>query len=424
MTATTTLNSGEAVPCGPQADTLTPPDFCRQSGLKTRPLRVLWIWHAAVVAEYQKPLALLARCPGLDMCLLVPDRWPERAGQMVQAEELPGAGFRMFRAPSVFTGLYFIYFFPDLLVRLLRLRPDIIYCYEEAHTFIAACVLAIRALFMPRTRVLLYAAQNIRKRYPPPFTMLERFCFRHADAILACGLTVARTLRSKGYRGELRVMPLPTDACAFAPDPDRRADDRRCLWPDMPEDALVVGYAGKLVEEKGLRTLWQAFSRVAGLRPDVHLALAGDGPLRAELQRAAHSAGLAERVHFAGVMHNTHLPAFMNALDVFVLPSETRRNWREQFGRVAVEAMACGVPVIGSDSGEIPFVLGEAGVVFPEGDAHALAQCLLTLLADPDRRTALAHAGRQRVLRLFALERVAARHYALYTELAGLTVPA
>ena len=158
--------------------------------------RVMWIWHAAVVAEYQKPLSALANCPDLEVTLLVPRRWPERAGQMVQAEDSITPNFRLIKARTVFTGLYYIYFFPGLLYYLLRYRPDIIYCYEEAHTLMAALVLALRRLFMPETRVLLYAAQNIKKRYPAPFRMFERYCFKRADMILACGIRVAE--RSRG----------------------------------------------------------------------------------------------------------------------------------------------------------------------------------------------------------------------------------
>jgi glycosyltransferase involved in cell wall biosynthesis len=104
----------------------------------------------------------------------------------------------------------------------------------------------------------------------------------------------------------------------------------------------------------------------------------------------------------------------MNALDLFVLPSETRPNWREQFGRVLVEAMACGVPVVGSDSGEIPTVVGDAGLSFPEGDAARLAECLRSLLADAALREELAQRGRERVLELFTVEQVAAQHYEIY----------
>ena len=387
---------------------------------------MLWIWHAAVVAEYRKPLAALARMYScLNLTLLTPSRWPERAGQMVEAEPSPpDSGYRVISRPTTFTGLYYIYYYPGLLSRLRRMQPDIVYCYEEAHTLLAAAVLLIRRLFMPRTKVLLYAAQNIVKRYPWPFRAFERYCFRRADGILACGETVARTLRAKGYRGPLHVVPLPTDAATFAPSLALRELGRVRLG--LPEGVLLVGYAGKLVEEKGIRTLLRAFGRVAALHPEAHLVLAGGGPLKGEVERKAHALGLAERVHLAGVIHNDDLPAYMNALDVFVLPSETRRNWREQFGRVAVEAMSCGVPVVGSDSGEIPGVLGGAGRIFAEGQADQLAERLDTLLSSPAEREMLSRAGRERVLQCFTTERVAEQHFAVYRSLLGeedITLP-
>jgi glycosyltransferase involved in cell wall biosynthesis len=381
-------------------------------------MRVLWIWHAAVVAEYQKPLTLLGRCPDLDMTLLAPRRWPERAGQMVHAEEGEGAregGYNLITAHTLFTGLYYIYFYPSLLTHLLRLKPDIIYCYEEAHTLMGAAVLLLRKLFLPKSKVLLYAAQNIKKKYPVPFRWFERYCFRNTDGILACGTRVAQTLRVKGYRGPLKVVALPTDTRTFAPDPALR-EEGRGKW-GLPHEALAIGYAGKLVEEKGLRTLLAAFEDLARERPEAHLLLAGRGPLYDELAKRAREAGLAERVHLLGVVHNSELPIFMNALDAFVLPSETRHNWREQFGRALVEAMACGTATVGSDSGEVPTVLGDAGLVFPEGDAKALAEHLRTLANDPAQRSQLARRGRERVLRYFSIECVAAQHYVVYSGL-------
>ncbi|MBF6614109.1 MAG: glycosyltransferase [Chloroflexi bacterium] len=376
-----------------------------------RPLRVMWIWHAAVVAEYQKPLSALGNYPDLDLTLIVPKRWPERGGQMVSAEDPGNVSYRLVKARTLFTGFYYIYFFPSLLYQLWRYRPDIIYCYEEAHTFMAVFVLTLRRLFLPESRVLLYAAQNIKKRYPLPFRLFESYSFRHTDGILACGTRVAETLRSKGYRRLLKVVALPTDSCAFSPDRERGRQARLDLA--IPQDALVIGYAGKLVEEKGLRTFWWAFAQLACERGDIHLALAGGGPLMQEIQVLACEAGLQGQVHLPGVIHNSALPAFINALDIFVLPSETRPNWREQFGRVAVEAMSCGVPVVGSDSGEIPTVLGDAGLIFHEGDSAALLEQLRRLI-DPAQRAYFAGKGRQRVLSLFTTGWVAAQHRALY----------
>ena len=380
-----------------------------------RPLKVLWIWHAGVIAEYQKPLTLLGQCHDLDLTLLAPRRWPERAGQMVKAERGEGAkdgSYRLITARTLFTGLYYVYFYPSLLFHLLRLRPDIIYCYEEAHTLIGAMTLLLRRLFLPRSKVLLYAAQNIKKQYPLPFRLFERYCFRRTDGILACGTLVAQTLRAKGYRGPLHLVALPTDTQAFAPNPLLREEKRRAH--DLQDRAIAIGYAGKLVEEKGLRNLMSAFEHIARHHDNAYLLLAGRGPLQDEIGEWARQAGLEARVRLMGMVHNIDLPAFMSTLDVFVLPSETRPNWREQFGRVLVEAMACGVATVGSNSGEIPTVLGDAGFIFPEGDPQSLAAHLHTLISNPDLRAHLAQQGRRRALNLFSTERVAEQHYAVY----------
>jgi glycosyltransferase involved in cell wall biosynthesis len=127
--------------------------------------------------------------------------------------------------------------------------------------------------------------------------------------------------------------------------------------------------------------------------------------------------GIADRVSFLGRAPSTQAPQFYRTLDVLVLPSLSRPNWVEQFGRVLTEAMACGVPVVGSRSGEIPWVIAEAGRIFPEGDAGALASILVELAGDRAQRAALAAAGRARVLARFTQAQVAAETAATYREM-------
>jgi glycosyltransferase involved in cell wall biosynthesis len=109
------------------------------------------------------------------------------------------------------------------------------------------------------------------------------------------------------------------------------------------------------------------------------------------------------------------MPEYFHKLDMMVIPTETTKRIREQFGRVIVEAMASRVPVIGSTCGAIPEVIGDAGVVFPEGDAGALAAALRQLLLDGDLRERLALAGLSRVEE-YSWERVAEKTYALYQQ--------
>ena len=157
------------------------------------------------------------------------------------------------------------------------------------------------------------------------------------------------------------------------------------------------------------------------------LRILGSGPQRSSLERLAAELGIAERVRFEDPIHSTQMPGYYSQLDALVLPSLTRPNWKEQFGRVLIEAMACGVPVVGSDSGEIPNVIGEAaassnvrsGLVFPEGDVQALRAKLSQLMADPALRKELARRGRDRVLAHYTQAQVAAKTYQVYRELLG-----
>ena len=106
-------------------------------------------------------------------------------------------------------------------------------------------------------------------------------------------------------------------------------------------------------------------------------------------------------------------------MDAFVLPSLTRPNWKEQFGRVLVEAMACETPVIGSRSGEIPGVIGDAGLLFQEGNVQELAACVRRMLDDPALYAQLAVKGRQRVLEHYTQEHIARQMYEVYVEMMG-----
>jgi glycosyltransferase involved in cell wall biosynthesis len=169
------------------------------------------------------------------------------------------------------------------------------------------------------------------------------------------------------------------------------------------------------VPEKGVRLLIEACAGLTGI--DWRLRIAGEGPQREGLVRLAHATGVADRVEFLGRLPSTQVTEFYRTLDLFVLPSESRPNWIEQFGRVLIEAMSCGVPVIGSNCGEIPHVIGDAGIVFPEGDVVALSAALARLADDPALRAQLAERGRERVLQRFTHAQVAAATGRVYCEM-------
>ena len=135
------------------------------------------------------------------------------------------------------------------------------------------------------------------------------------------------------------------------------------------------------------------------------------------LEAEAARLGVSERVIIKPSVRTYKVPAILSGFDVHVLPSRTFPNWKEQFGRTLAEAMACETPVIGSDSGEIPNVLRDAGLIFPEGNAAELAARVRQLLDDPQLYTTLAARGRQRVLENYTQERIAQQTFEVYQEM-------
>jgi len=235
---------------------------------------------------------------------------------------------------------------------------------------------------------------------------------RRADGWIAFGRTVEEALAARpGYRDHPHaVIPPGVDVEHFRPDPEARRRVREVLgWAGAGPP--VVGYLGRFVEAKGLGVLRRAWEAA----PASRLLLVGGGPLEAELR--AWGRGFGDRVRVVtGVPHDA-VPDYLNAMVLLAAPSLTTPKWREQFGRMLVEAMACGVPVVGSDSGEIPHVIGDAGIVVPEGDVGAWTKALGDLIGNPDRRAGLAGRGLRRAWAEFALDAVARRHLDFFDSL-------
>lgn len=369
-------------------------------------MRVTIVSKALVVGAYQKKLQELASCPDIQLTAIVPPSW--RDGRREQRlERLPGAHYQLLATPIAFNGRFHLHFYPRLPRILASLRPDILHIDEEPYNL--ATYLALRAGQRVGARTLFFSWQNLHRRYPLPFRLMERYAYAHADAAVAGTSSAADVLRDKGYRGDLAVIPqFGVDPEVFAP---RRSGAAR---------QFTIGYAGRLVEEKGLRVLLEALALLQG---PWRLAMRGSGPMRDEISSWFASRSQEGRLDLAEHLPSTEMPAFLNTLDLLVLPSLTRPNWKEQFGRVLIEAMACGVPVVGSDSGEIPAVIGEGGLVFPEGQPVDLAGHLAELRADPARRAALGRLGRERVLARFTQAQIAAQTVALYRRMLGTTPP-
>jgi glycosyltransferase involved in cell wall biosynthesis len=304
-------------------------------------------------------------------------------------------------------GQWYLHWYPGLARLMRSFQPDVIDLWEEPWGLVSAHACWLRKRLAPHAKIVSETEQNILKALPPPFETFRRYTLRRADFCVARNSEAVEVLRAKGFGGETRVVPNAVDADLFRP---LNREECRAKWGS---NGFVVGYVGRLVEEKGLMDALEALPHCAA---DVNLLLVGTGDFQEALEKRAQELELSTRLRFLGAMPSSELPAIMNAMDVLILPSRTTSRWKEQFGRVLIEANACQVPVIGSSSGAIPDVVGQGGLVVPEGDAAAIAQAIETLRQNPAMAHAMGEAGRRQVEAHYTWKRVAEKMYGIYQD--------
>jgi len=324
--------------------------------------RLAVVSHSAVEESYRRKWELVAQS-GWEVLLLVPPAWPE-AGRMIRARPVSRGRLTVETVDGLWAGHVARWLPFQLFRRLSEFRPGLIHAEEEFFSLSCwAASRSARSLGVPFT---FFTWENIRRRYRLLQEMMVPRLLSRASGALVGNRDGVRVLRNRGFRGPVAIVPqYGVDPREFRPRP-RVACRRAMGWP---VSGKVVGFVGRFVPEKGIGTLVFA---VARLGPGVRLVLAGSGPMEAELRRMAVKL-LPGRTIFQRPLPRSRMPILLGALDALVLPSRTTAVWKEQFGRVLAEAMACGRLVIGSSSGEIPAVISDPRLVFREGDGAGLA---------------------------------------------------
>jgi glycosyltransferase involved in cell wall biosynthesis len=386
-------------------------------------MKVLLLSKACIVGAYQKKLEEMAALEGVKLTVVVPPSWDDPRG-FTRLEKVHTKGYELLVTNIIFNGNYHLHFYPGLKKIVRQVEPDIFHIDEEPYNL--ATFHAMRLAQSQRVPTVVFSWQNLWRLYPPPFSWMERYILNRTDALIVGNSEAREVWQRKGYQGPLHLIP------QFGVDPTiyyrrervvRRGRKsvfkyRNVSQPSQP--ALVIGYVGRLVEEKGIEVLLQAASKLTG---PWTLQILGDGPDRPRLERMVQWLGISGRVTFDQKLPSTHLPNYFSGLDVLVLPSRTRSNWKEQFGRVLIEAMACDVITVGARTGAIPEVIGEAGLTFAEGNVLELQTHLQQLLDDVTLRQALRHKGRQRVVENYTQAAVAQKTVQVYRTVLGQGQP-
>ncbi len=391
-------------------------------------MKILVASHTYTVdlnCEKLKTLATLE--PGLEVTVVVPKVWKPGGVQnkIVKTRPWSSGNFRVVPLSNFSQNNQGLLCFGTDLVSLMReFRPNIIQVEQGVKSFAYAQMISLNRLLNLQAKNCFFTWWNLPYTCKFPLSTLEAYNLRHSHGILSGNQDGAEVLRDRGYQGPIGVLPqLGIDESLFCPksEPELAAEHRLA-----PED-FVIGFVGRFVPEKGLRTLATALDglmKTHGDRPWKVLLL-GRGPLKQELEERAQTGGWGDRLRLIEGVPHDQVQRYINLMSTLVLPSETTQDfktlsavgWKEQFGHVLIEAMACQVPVIGSDSGEIPYVIQNAGLVFPEGQAEALGDRLRTLLDSPTLSEAVGGKGYTRAMAHYTNRALAKEQLAFYRSL-------
>ena len=369
-------------------------------------MRVLVVSHTYLRRFNQRKWEAFADLSPCHAALLVvPNGWQDPQFGRVNPEPSAHPRVKLQVARAVFRGQGTLTFHisPRLVMAARRFRPAVVLVEQEPHSLLAlqGRWLARRLPGRPPFMFFSWGSPPSRRR-PLPLRILERGALRAARLAFAGNQTACDRLRAQGFAGPIQRIPqVGVDL------PDRPDETRTQVRRELGLSGVVIGFVGRLIPEKGVLDLGEALTGLGRL--DWTFAAIGRGPLHSALARRLATANLAGRLRLVADAEHEQVGVMLTALDVLVLPSYATPVWAEQFGHVLIEAMAAGCVVVGTDSGEIPHVIGDAGLVVRERDIGQLRAALRHLIEDPALRARLSAHGRIRVQRHFTHSVVARR---------------
>jgi glycosyltransferase involved in cell wall biosynthesis len=387
-------------------------------------MKILVASHTYIVDLNREKLRALAQLePGIEVTVVVPKRWKPGGVQnkIIDSEFVNEGSFKVIPVSNFSQNNQGLLTFGlDLIPVLKQFKPDIIQVEQGSKAVTYAEFITLNKRLGLKAKNLFFTWWNLPYQLKFPISTLESYNLQNTDGIVVGNKDGAEILRERGYQGAMEIMPqLGVDERLFKPVPQPELREQLGIQPHE----FVVGFVGRFVEEKGLLTLIEA---LAGLK-DLPWkgVLLGRGELRETLIQKTAELGLQDRLIFVESVPHDQVQRYINLMDTLVLPSETTYKfktltsvgWKEQFGHVLIEAMACKIPVIGSNSGEIPHVIGNGGLIFPEKNVEILQDCLRQLIEKPNLAKDLGEKGYQRVMEQYTNTALAKKLLEFYQQL-------
>ena len=359
--------------------------------------RLMFVDHMAVEGSRRAFYRLLAHDREWEVHVVVPPSWNE-VGKTVSCEPEVDPLLHLHTSLVLFRNRPHRVIYLGLPRLIREIKPDFLYMDAEPENYAALEALIVRWASAPDMILALVSWRNIdhlKIGFPYKFSATHRFCDfmirRSRVDVVYCRAEAAQQFAG-AYASRVCYLPHTVDCSVFTPLPKR----------DVPSgNTVTIGFVGRIVESKGVRVLIEAFAKLA---VDCKLVLIGREEQAKEYVDLARRLDVADRVICRPPIPHAEIPEVMRSFDVLVLPSLETKYWKEQFGRVLIEAMACAVPVVASNSGGIPDVIGDSGKLFKTGSSSELAEILRDLVESRRLRAGFGAKGRQRAMQLFDIQ--------------------
>lgn len=317
--------------------------------------------------------------------------------------DIPGVTVHHIRTPPGKVGYVLVAPRIGRLVR--RLAPDLLHAHHATSYGFVGALSGFRPFFLSS-----WGSDVIWSPYQSKlFQWMVRYNFKRADCVTATSHFLAQaTAQFCPPNTSVHVIPFGVDTQVFAP-PNQQNSDR----------PPTIGIIKTLRPRYGIRELILAFRQIAANFPKARLMIVGGGEKQVELQSLVDRLNLSQSINLTGPIAHHRVPEYLHQFDIFVVPSLTNR---ESFGVAAVEASACGLPVVASNVGGLPEVVvdSKTGLLVPPGDVDALARAMTRLLDNPALRVDMGQAGREFVLQHYRWADNAALMDKLYREVTGV----
>lgn len=358
-------------------------------------MKILFTWHSLVEPQYQIILNYLSR-NNCEVTAICPTKWTEGGERLKLINPLEANHLKIEPLRIIFHDRIKVFFYPEFfkLAKLIKnFKPEVIHIFEEPYSLVVFQFILLTKILRLRPKILIQSFENIFFVQPFPFSLLEKFNLSMTTALITVPGEGKKIWRDKGFDKEIFRLAVGVDHTLFRKTNGKRTNE------------VTIGFIGRLIKEKGVYLLLNVFIELVKRGLFVQLIFVGEGREKKELKEIVKSNRLSNQVNFINRIENKKLPEFLSQeVDILVLPSLTTEKWKEQFGRVLIEAMACEVAVVGSSSGEIPEVIGGGGIIFPENNADSLLSALKLLVLNKNLREELGKKGRKRVLENYTWE--------------------